>query len=371
MCGLVGFCGSGNHNPDKIKTLLAMNYPRGKDSTGIYNHVPGAPLAAKFQKTLGPVLTDMLPLLGDMVGTKLFIGHTRATTVGLINLSNAHPFVFKNVVGAHNGTLQNHRWLTKKYAETLDSEAFTEDNISVDSKIFPAYFGHAGIEETDVLKTFRGAAALLWADHESDSNTLYVYRNGGRPLHFVRLPEGIYISSEDDPLSAIAPEEAQIYMFKPFVRYKITDGQIVERSEPIHQNAPTGPGNFTKTKDYAKTAKSTQKSLASMMTKFLNDAIEEITYLEAPSVASVKNLHEKGKIMVTYENKLVDHVVPQNTGTRRLRKVQVAYSKQAGMHFVLHMYDDNSFTQRPISKLRTLEEKFLDHFEKKQKAVAN
>lgn len=61
----------------------------------------------------------------NKISDNFFIGHVRAATVGKICDRNSHPFDFNNIVGAHNGTLYEEKYLQKnkkKTQEITDSE---------------------------------------------------------------------------------------------------------------------------------------------------------------------------------------------------------------------------------------------------------
>lgn len=209
MCGIIGFSGVTNYNTDKIKTLLLLNsYERGTDSTGYYNRydnvVKDSEKAYKFLRNK------------NITPDTIFIGHARSKTVGTVTKSNAHPFHCGSIILVHNGTLKNHLELFK--------EANIQDTANkVDSQAICEKLNHDKNPLT--LSEIDGAAALLFTDTMED-DVLYVYRNNERPLCYGFIDDGMYISSEEEPLEII--EAYSITTFDPNILYKIKDGTIIE-----------------------------------------------------------------------------------------------------------------------------------------------
>lgn len=108
-----------------------------------------------------------------------FIGHNRSATKGKVNGLNAHPFHYGDIVGAHNGTLDNASW------RRLDAAIGFETD--VDSQAIFAAIDKIGIKDTIKLleegRTYLdGAWALTWYDLKEDA--LFMIRNKWRPLWY-------------------------------------------------------------------------------------------------------------------------------------------------------------------------------------------
>jgi len=220
MCGIVAYSGPSKFSKDKIKMALMYNEERGKDACGFYNHDTSIPFEDRIFKIEGLVSKKMIPSIG-LKETNLFIGHVRAATQGHAKtISNAHPFIFNNIVGVHNGTVKN--WTILKREHKLS------DEVNMDSKTFFAYLDK--YEDTEILSQFEGAANLVWVD-KKDKNTMYIFKHEDRSLFrgTIKNKDGstsMYISSLEEALKAI--ECNNIQKFKDQRLYTIKEGKIVK-----------------------------------------------------------------------------------------------------------------------------------------------
>lgn len=104
---------------------------------------------------------------------QVYIGHNRSKTTGDSTRKCAHPFMFDDVLGAHNGTIdfQNKNRMEKGSDFKTDSEA-----------IFHNIQCH-GIGDTIGRIEASEAYALTWYDKRD--NTMNVIRNKERPLWYI------------------------------------------------------------------------------------------------------------------------------------------------------------------------------------------
>lgn len=170
MCGLVGAAGMlGDKEEKAFITLLQLDTIRGPHSTGVL--VVNTHKHATVHKELGTPwdLMDSRKFEKAMNGVNnVLLGHNRYATKGAINVANAHPFVFNNVIGAHNGTLVSQFHLD-------DYKDF-----DVDSENIYHHMNNNGVEDT--IAKLNGAFALTWYDKEE--HTINFIRNSQRPLYY-------------------------------------------------------------------------------------------------------------------------------------------------------------------------------------------
>ena len=139
MCGIVGFTGKRQAAPILLDGLSKLEY-RGYDSAGLA--VRSGDKLAEVVKAKGR-LTNLIEKTDDgnaLVGT-CGIGHTRWATHGEPSMTNAHPHVSGNctgsgsgeveseVVGVHNGIIENYQELKEKllkHGYTFYSQTDTE-----------------------------------------------------------------------------------------------------------------------------------------------------------------------------------------------------------------------------------------------------
>lgn len=173
MCGHVGIAGNLKNDHEKtMKHLLLFDFLRGPDSTGF------AAIRESGQPEIVKIASHPLDLFSmkrfdaalNAYQSKVFVGHNRAATRGLVNAYNAHPYTFGNITGAHNGTLDTS--CTKELEEKLG------EKFEVDSMAIFAAIEKFGIDET--VPMLKGAWALVWYDREED--TVNFIRNKERPM---------------------------------------------------------------------------------------------------------------------------------------------------------------------------------------------
>lgn len=187
MCGLHGIITNKHetNGDDFIRSAFVANTLRGTDSSGI----------AQIKIKSNTYDYHKLPVAGyHYVGDKVASGlirnassadtitmcHVRAATVGSINISNAHPFVYTDeedgrvVIGTHNGTLTG--WSSNPTAKgfTVDSEWA---------------INHIAEEGFDAFEDFYGAYCFVWWDSDK-KDTLNIARNTERPMYVAMLETG-------------------------------------------------------------------------------------------------------------------------------------------------------------------------------------
>lgn len=181
MCGIAGIFSTflAKQEVDAFCDLMAISYLRGTDSTGVFALKRDYQAKKGESNLMWGVRKDALdpfefinsPNMDALRSGSpmMFIGHTRSATKGTINAANAHPFVFDNVVGVHNGTLEGN------YPFKADYET--------DSQALYRLINDKGIEEA--LKEIEQASsytAYSLVFYDFQNNTLNFIRNHRRPM---------------------------------------------------------------------------------------------------------------------------------------------------------------------------------------------
>ena len=175
MCGHVGIAGKLEFKDEAtMKRLLLYDFFRGPDSTGF------AALRNNGDTHVAKIASHPLDLFDSKRfntalsghNSTIFLGHNRLATKGVINHTNAHPYEFDHIIGAHNGTLEKASWdaIEEAVGEKFD----------VDSMAIVAGIAKLGIEK--VAPLLQGAWALVWIDKKE--NTLNFLRNKERSFWF-------------------------------------------------------------------------------------------------------------------------------------------------------------------------------------------
>ena len=183
---------------DLFYQLLHSDELRGDDATGL--------IYIENDSGFG-ILKDAVPaswcadsmirhnLLTDRIRKgKALIGHNRKATMGRVVAETSHPFVVdKTFAMVHNGTLRGH----KKLKETeVDSEALAH-------LLEPVLKSGVSKEELEEqMGKIDGAYAV--SAYSQSENSMFLLRNGERPLSLLELPDCWLFASESGLLLWIA-----------------------------------------------------------------------------------------------------------------------------------------------------------------------
>ena len=183
MCGLVGFVGNHQAAPILLDGLSKLEY-RGYDSAGMaVRDGDGAIEVVKAKgrlKILAEKTNGGQALAGDCG-----IGHTRWATHGEPSENNAHPHCSDdgNVVGVHNGIIENYQELKDKLLRKgyqFYSQTDTEVAIKLIDYYYKKYLGTPVDAINHAMVRIRGSYALA--------------------VMFKDYPEEIYVARKDSPM---------------------------------------------------------------------------------------------------------------------------------------------------------------------------
>ena len=184
MCGIVGYTGSRQAAPILLQGLQRLEY-RGYDSAGIsvLNNVTGETVLVKSKGRLKRLIekTDNGTAVPGLCG----IGHTRWATHGEPSEANAHPHMSDdgNVVGVHNGIIENYQELKDKLLRhNYKFHSQTDTEICI--KLVDYYYKKYGLGPVDAINRtmvrVRGSYALA--------------------LMFKEYPGEIWVARKDSPM---------------------------------------------------------------------------------------------------------------------------------------------------------------------------
>lgn len=183
MCGIVGFIGNHQAAPILLDGLSKLEY-RGYDSAGLAVRDGDAPVqivkAKGRLKALAEKTND-----GEALKGTCGIGHTRWATHGEPSETNAHPHCSDdgNVVGVHNGIIENYQELRDKLVKkgyTFYSSTDTEVAVKLIDYYYKKYEGTPVDAINHSMVRIRGSYALA--------------------VMFKEYPGEIYVARKDSPM---------------------------------------------------------------------------------------------------------------------------------------------------------------------------
>ena len=194
MCGIVGFTGSQPAAPILLNGLSKLEY-RGYDSAGLAVRDGTNPVEIVKAKGRLKVLAEKTDNGTAIKGT-CGIGHTRWATHGEPSEVNAHPHCSNdcNVVGVHNGIIENYQELKDKLVRkgyTFHSSTDTEVAIKLIDYYYKKYEGTPVDAINHSMVRIRGSYALA--------------------VMFKDYPEEIYVARKDSPM-ILGVENGESYL---------------------------------------------------------------------------------------------------------------------------------------------------------------
>ena len=225
MCGIVGFIGNKQAAPILLDGLSKSEY-RGYDSAGIA--VRAGSDKVKVVKAKGRLqgLIDKTDGGRAVIGT-CGIGHTRWATHGEPSEINAHPHSSddSNVVGVHNGIIENYQELKTKLVKK-GYEFYSSTDTEVAVKLVDYYYKkyeHTPVDAINhAMVRIRGsyALALMFAEYP---NEIYVARKDS-PMIIGVSDGNCYVASD---VPAILKYARNVYYIGNMEIGRLADGRAV------------------------------------------------------------------------------------------------------------------------------------------------
>ena len=224
MCGIVGFIGSRQAAPILLDGLSKLEY-RGYDSAGLAVRDGDAPVQIVKAKGRLKALAEKTNNGETLKGT-CGIGHTRWATHGEPSETNAHPHCSDdgNVVGVHNGIIENYQELKDKLVRkgyTFYSSTDTEAAIKLIDYYYKKYEGTPVDAINHAMVRIRGsyALAVIFRDYPGE---IYVARKDSPMILGVTDGE-CYVASD---VPAILKYTRQVYYIGNMEMARLTDGAV-------------------------------------------------------------------------------------------------------------------------------------------------
>ena len=183
MCGIVGYVGNEQAAPILLNGLAKLEY-RGYDSAGLAVRDGESPVEVVKAKGRLKALEEKTNNGLAIKGT-CGIGHTRWATHGEPSENNAHPHISDdyNVVGVHNGIIENYQELKDKLVKN-GYEFYSSTDTEVAIKLIDYYYKkyeHTPVDAINhAMVRIRGSYAFA--------------------IMFKEYPDEIYVARKDSPM---------------------------------------------------------------------------------------------------------------------------------------------------------------------------
>lgn len=138
-----------------------LEEPLNGDGFGIGWYVPDVSPEPVTFVSVNPAWSNRnLRNLAPKIRTECMIAHVRAASVGEVSESNCHPFLYKNLLMAHNGGIEEFQKVKRKIREPLSDELYNWIKGQTDSEHIFAYLlnelfkNHAKVTPDAVADSF-------------------------------------------------------------------------------------------------------------------------------------------------------------------------------------------------------------------------
>ena len=236
MCGIVGFSGKKQAAPVLLDGLAKLEY-RGYDSAGIAVRDGSKPVEIVKAKGKLKILREMTDE-GQAVSGTCGIGHTRWATHGEPSVTNAHPHASDdlNVVGVHNGIIENYQELKAKLIKSgygFSSSTDTEVAVKLVDYYYKKYNGGPVDALARAMTRIRGsyALAMMFSEYPGE---VYAIRKDSPMI--IGVADGESYLASDVP--AILKYTRSVYYVGDHEIAKLKEGEVefynIDR-EPIQK----------------------------------------------------------------------------------------------------------------------------------------
>ena len=224
MCGIVGYTGKNQSAPILLNGLAKLEY-RGYDSAGIAVRDGDSPVQVVKAKGRLKVLAEKTNEGQSVIGT-CGIGHTRWATHGEPSEINAHPHISDdyNVVGVHNGIIENYQELRDKLTRNGYS-FYSSTDTEVAVKLIDYYYKkyeHTPVDAINhAMVRIRGsyAFAIMFNEYPGE---IYVARKDSHMILGVNDGD-CYVASD---VPAILNYTRNVYYIGNMEIGRLADGHI-------------------------------------------------------------------------------------------------------------------------------------------------
>lgn len=240
MCGIAGYSFSQRSRVDRTlaaQALFAGIAERGADAVGYAYRSRDGGVEVHKQRTGASAVIDSVHVPQEAQQALL---HVRDYTKGHPTIEhNNHPIRHGEVVGIHNGIIENDDDLFG-----FHGIARAHPQMTVDSEVIFALAGRARGRTARALEQLRGAMATAWLDESRPE--LVLARGVGRPLWIGQGHEELLFASTRRALE-LAEEYLDLRLQKNELRegtlLAVEEGEIVihERFKPDHTFVEADP----------------------------------------------------------------------------------------------------------------------------------
>ncbi len=228
MCGIFGYARLKEHEVMSredvsyaVQILTLENEVRGRDSTGLaVINKDGRPHVIRKVKDAEAFLeTNFVKgWLSQMINreTRQVFGHTRFATTGKVNLNNAQPFIFGDILGTHNGVINNYKKLFKKNK--------LKPRTTCDSEVIFALLSKAYTlkDKAKMLDKLRGYYSIAFHDLRTPEKIYFARGNNVLSLYKSIDNQFIFWSSQDYPIGDIVD-----LLNIEVEEIKLSDGELI------------------------------------------------------------------------------------------------------------------------------------------------